>query len=74
MKWLHNAATDEWEASTDDWRMGAYQDVATPQWYGWIARLAPPHDRHESYACDSAMDARKWCQEEIAHRQAAGSQ
>jgi hypothetical protein len=74
MKWLHNSYTDEWEATTDEWRMGVYQDVATPQWYGWIVRLAPPHDRHESYAHGSAMEARKWCEAEIAHWPAADAQ
>jgi hypothetical protein len=74
MKWLHNADTNEWEATTDEWRMGAYQDIATPQWYGFIIRLAPPYDRHESYVCDSAMEARKWCQAEVAHWPATSSQ
>jgi hypothetical protein len=67
MKWLHNDATDKWEASTEHWRMGVYQDAASSYWYGWIERQSPPHDRHESAACDSAMEARKWCQAEIAH-------
>ncbi len=42
MKWLHNADTNEWEATTEEWRMGVYQDIATPQWYGFIVRLVPP--------------------------------
>jgi hypothetical protein len=68
MKWLHNATTDEWEAATDQWRMGVYQDVTSEYWYGWIERQLPPRDRHESAAYDSAMDARTWCQAEMTHR------
>ena len=67
MKWLHHSATDEWEATTAEWRLRAYQDIASSYWYGAIERLIPPHDRHESAACDSAMEARKWCQAELAH-------
>ena len=67
MKWLHHLATDEWEATTAEWRLRAYQDIASNYWYGAIERLIPPHDRHESAACDSAMEARKWCQAELAH-------
>jgi|GEM_PF-3045161 hypothetical protein len=70
MRWLHNSDTDEWEASNERWRAGVYQDIATPQWYGRITRLVPPYDHHESYACDSAMEARKWCIAEIAHWEA----
>ncbi len=67
LKWLHNAETDQWEADAEQWRLGAYQSLYSSDWYGWIERKAAPQDRHESYACASAMEARKWCQAELAH-------
>jgi hypothetical protein len=65
MKWLHDSNTDQWNATTDQWRLGVQQSIYNTDWYGWIERLVPPHDRHESYACASAMEARKWCEAEL---------
>jgi hypothetical protein len=70
MEWHRNPRTQTWESTSAIWRARAIQLSAGREWYPYVERLVPPHDRHDGPHCIRAMDARAWCEAEIQRLEA----
>jgi hypothetical protein len=36
------------------------------EWYPYVERLQPRHDRYDGPACEASLEGRVWCQVQIA--------
>jgi hypothetical protein len=64
MKWHHDNRENRWERTIGVWR-ASVRHIAQHDWYPYVERIYPPHDRYDGPRCQWAQDARTWCEEEI---------
>ena len=65
MDWQLNQQIHQWKATSGAWRAIVAQLHPT-EWYPYVERIEPPHDRYDGPACEAALDGRVWCQAQIA--------
>jgi hypothetical protein len=65
MIWRHNARTGTWEATASDWRAVVVRLSDTGDWYPFIERIHPPHDRRDGPTSAFSLEGRTWCEVEM---------
>jgi hypothetical protein len=65
MDWRLNRHAQQWEVIAGAWRAIVVQLHAS-DWYPYIERVQPPHDRYDGPPCEGALEGRTWCEAQIA--------
>jgi hypothetical protein len=65
MDWHLNRQLNQWEASSGAWR-AVVAELHTDEWYPYVQRIEPPHDRHDGPSCEGALEGHAWCKAKMA--------
>jgi hypothetical protein len=65
MDWRLDRQAHQWKVTSGAWRAIVVQ-LHTTEWYLYVERMGPPHDRYDGPSCEAALEGRAWCQSKIA--------
>jgi hypothetical protein len=64
MDWQLNQRLQQWEVTTGAWRAVVAQ-LHSGEWYPYVQRIEPPHDRYDGPSCEGALEGRAWCKAKL---------
>ena len=64
MDWQFHQHLSQWEASIGVWRAIVAQ-LHPREWYPYVQRIQPPHDRYDGPSCEAALEGRVWCEAKL---------
>lgn len=65
MNWRLDTRAQQWEVASGSWRAIVVQ-LHTNNWYPYVERIQPPHDRYDGPSCEAALEGRVWCEAKLA--------
>ena len=65
MDWRFYQQLNQWEVTSGTWRAVVAQ-LHPGEWYPYIQRLQPPHERYDGPACEAPLEGRAWCKAKLA--------